>query len=223
MRVLSSERVSVVKKSQHMTGKSYAGAVKSSIQKSLSFGSFTMPATRSKSRKPERSPRHVATKESTLKVGLWNARSLANKTELVNDYMHEKNIDIFLMTESWLKHSNVIEIIELENCGEFCFVHNPRERRKGGGVACLHNSSFNVLKSKDLNTKSFEFLEIAVDIRGKSITFGVLYRPEPSKKNHYNMNDFFDELSNLLLHYIVDNKNFILVGDFNIHVNDPND
>ena len=72
---------------------------------------------------------------NTLNCCLWNARSLRHKTNLVTDYRCENDIDLFLFTESWLKHDDHAAIGELVNGGECSFLHNPRENRLGGGLA----------------------------------------------------------------------------------------
>ncbi|GFW71096.1 putative RNA-directed DNA polymerase from transposon X-element [Trichonephila clavipes] len=40
---------------------------------------------------------------STLKIGFWNANSLRNKIHEVRDFVHEQNLDLFLVQETWLE------------------------------------------------------------------------------------------------------------------------
>ena len=39
----------------------------------------------------------------SLKIGLFNARSLCNEISLVTEFIHENNIDLLCVTETWLK------------------------------------------------------------------------------------------------------------------------
>ncbi|GFW59841.1 probable RNA-directed DNA polymerase from transposon X-element [Trichonephila clavipes] len=45
-------------------------------------------------------PAHVG---NFLKIGFWNANSLRNKIHEVRDFVHEQNLDLFLVQETWLE------------------------------------------------------------------------------------------------------------------------
>ena len=45
--------------------------------------------------------------ESCLKIRLWNAHSVRNKTFLLHDYISEHDIDIMLITETWLRAKKI--------------------------------------------------------------------------------------------------------------------
>ena len=52
---------------------------------------------------------------SYLKICLWNAQSLKNKSDIVIDYRAEHDLDVLLFTECWLKQSDHTAIGLLEN------------------------------------------------------------------------------------------------------------
>ena len=165
----------------------------------------------------------IKTSSSCLKLMLWNAQSIKQKIPLLNDFIEEHNIDVSLLVETWLKSSDTVEIGELENNGENCMLNAPREERPGGGIGALFRSNLNAKKQHSMSTKTFENLETLFDINGRKITIVTVYRPEPTEKNKYALNDFYDEFTKFLTHYQSYNHEFILTGDFNFHINKPND
>ena len=44
----------------------------------------------------------ITVSSNNLQLGLWNARSLTNKTHVVTDLVVDNNLDILVITESWL-------------------------------------------------------------------------------------------------------------------------
>ena len=158
---------------------------------------------------------------NNLKIGFWNAQSLRNKTALVNDYMAEHDIDIYLIAESWLKDHDSKEIGELQNSNEYQYISAPRKNRPGGGIVCLAKTQLNLVKKEQAKYKSFECLEIELNHAGKITALLTIYRPEPSNKNQYCIEEFYEEFSSLIGSYH-NNNELIVVGDFNFHVNKVN-
>ena len=165
-------------------------------------------------------PNHLSygPKSNRLKIGFWNAQSLKNKTALVNDYMAEHDIDIYLIVESWLKDNDNKEIGELQNHNRYKYIANPRKNRPGGGIVCLAKSQLNIIKNELPKFNTFECMELSLNHEGKKTTLVTVYRPEASNKNKYSMEEFYEEFSSLLASYHQKSE-VILVGDFNFHVN----
>jgi exonuclease III len=159
----------------------------------------------------------------SLKVCLWNAQSLRNKTEIVKDFRHEFDIDMFLLVETWIKEKDIVEIGELENDGECYLLHSPRVDRPGGGVGCLVKSGLKVTKNSRPTKKSFEYIELELHHNGRKIIIVIIYRPEPTSKNKYSLSNFYDEFSSLLAHYNAFQDEIIFTGDFNFHMNKIDD
>ena len=161
--------------------------------------------------------------QSYLKFCVWNAQSLGNKMDLVHDYRVEHDLDLMLFTESWLKLNDTAEIGQLENFGQYNFITQPRNQRKGGGIGCLYKSKLMVKKLESpIASKSFEHLVLSLEISGKHIIILLIYRPEPSAKNRYTMSEFFNDFSQLLANYHCSNQELLITGDFNLHINKPN-
>ena len=160
-------------------------------------------------------------KKHDVKFCVWNAQSLGNKLNLVRDYREEHDLDIMLFTESWLKLNDTVAIGRLENFGEYKFITQSRDHRKGGGIGCLYKSHLSVTKIESQISKTFEHMILNFEIYGRNITFMVVYRPEPTPKNRYTMSEFFDEFSQLIANFHLSGQELIIMGDFNFHTNKP--
>ena len=92
--------------------------------------------------------------------------------------------------------------------------------RKGGGVAIMYRSELNVTpprKHKQYN--SFEYLEATIS--GKDVsrtTIAVVYSSPTRRKNSVFLDDWED-----FLHNFSEKKGSLVVGDFNVHVERPDD
>ncbi len=70
-----------------------------------------------------------------------NARSLRNKTAVFVDHIVEQNIDVCVVTETWLKDKDTASICQ----SGYLFESFPRQsNRSGGGTGVMFNSSLNV-------------------------------------------------------------------------------
>ena len=94
----------------------------------------------------------------------------------------------------------------------------PGEKR-GGGVAVLCKASIKVKKAKRFKANTFESMNALITSGTKSVRLVVVYRP-PSKKDQ-NATEFLAEFGALLETLALDSANLIIVGDFNIHMDDP--
>ena len=158
-----------------------------------------------------------------VKLVLLNSQSLKNKTDFINDFRDEHEVDLLLVTESWLKQDDIFEIGQLQVQGKWNYLHTPREGRPGGGVACISKSSLNVKKIHSKSSRTFEHLIMVLEKNGLKFTLVVVYRPEPSKANRYRMDEFFEEFTDFVSNELIHRENLVIAGDFNFHVNDPND
>ena len=56
---------------------------------------------------------------------------------------------------------------------------------------------------------------------GPSFTFIVVYHPPRSQKNKHTFIDFITEFTDVIEDNVLDHANLILIGDFNVHVDNP--
>ncbi len=100
----------------------------------------------------------------------------------------------------------------------------PRDDRQGGGVMCLYKNELKVEKIKPcFPIKIMEFMDVMLTVWSKKVCLVTIYRPEASQKNKYTMEDFYKEFSKLMSHCNIIKDEVIICGDFNIHVNKPDD
>ena len=132
-------------------------------------------------------------------------------------------MDLVAITETRLGDNDAVTMGNLCPPG-FKYFSQPLSNGKGGGVAVIYKSNLKIKKLSQTSFSSFEHLQILIqlpDTLGLSLT--VVYRPPPSKKNGFTVQQFLEEISNFLDEWILDKNRLLLVGDFNFHVNDKDD
>lgn len=83
-----------------------------------------------------RAPTSASEPPTPLRISLANARSLANKTFILKDFFTNRNLDLMLVTETWLRAGESSCFTELlpSDCE---YLNLPRMGRHGGGVAAV--------------------------------------------------------------------------------------
>ena len=93
---------------------------------------------------------------------------------------------------------------------------------RGGGITLIYRKEYSVKTVKNGTKSSFQYSIWSVKARNKHLTIVGLYHPPYSSKNPPN-SVFIDEIIDLLTEILPVNKNCIILGDFNIHINDNED
>jgi len=155
-----------------------------------------------------------------LKAAVLNARSVCNKALSLCEYVKDNNIDVFGITETWLKPADQSVIAELTPPG-YTTLHIPRSSGRGGGVAIIHRDSIQVKASSSHPYRSFEYIERKIITKSTSFLFVVLYRPPPSAKNSLTVPIFMEEFGSYLESVLISNSKLVLCGDFNFHMDSP--
>ncbi len=161
-------------------------------------------------------------KKIFLKLGLLNIRSLTPKAVIVNEMITDNSFDILCLTETWLKPNDYIGLNE-STPPSYCYKHEPRQTGRGGGVATLYSDILNVTQKTGYRFNSFEILMLNVtlsDMQKKSalsLALATVYRPPGP------YTDFLKEFADFLSDLLVNADKALIVGDFNIHVDNPND
>ena len=168
-------------------------------------------------------PMNCISQPSMIDACLLNARSIRNKTLIIKDFVIDNDIDILTLTKTWLNpNSNDQTIINSICPTGYLFQQVPREKR-GGGVGILYKQSLK-LKAGLIKSATYQSFEVADYIMNYS-TFAtrmlVIYR-SPLSADGTTINFFLSEFSNLLQQIITDSKPIIILGDFNLHVDLPN-
>ena len=151
-----------------------------------------------------------------LNCALWNGRSLNGKVGPLSMKLIEENIDVVLLTETWLKCQNDPVISDLHAAvSGYNIHHHPRTNRQVGGVAILAKSNIKLSEIKQHSFKSFECVEATLGCQSAILRTLVIYRPPESAKNKSTKNDFLNEFSTLLEHVTTLPGVLLIGGDFN--------
>ena len=92
-----------------------------------------------------------------INVGVFNTRSLCNKTAGVFELLLDKDIDVCLLSETWLRKGDTSKISEIKDLG-YRLLHQSRPGR-GGGVAVAYKRDLEVSRRNMSAYKSFEHIE----------------------------------------------------------------
>ncbi len=124
------------------------------------------------------------------------------------------------LTETWLTSSDTVAAGDITPQG-YSLHHVPRNGRRGGGIAVIYRAGFSL--RTDVGhpvTTTFESTSVLIHNVTSSFRLVVVYRPPRSKKNAHTFTDFLSELTDVIDRIATDQPNLLLVGDFNIHVDD---
>ena len=127
--------------------------------------------------------RTFVSREKVLRIALQNCCSVRNKSHVLHEYLVDNNLDIFVLTETWLGVNDSIVINDLCPVGFSC-INIPRGQRRGGGIGIVHRSEYSLQKTnflQDGSFKSFEYVEVT--LKGKiNRHIAAVYRPPPSRQ-----------------------------------------
>ena len=155
---------------------------------------------------------------------LINARSLRNKCEQIVYYLREKRSDFAVITETWLDDSNLtmewVKTCDL-NMDPYRIRVQNQSGRKGGGIALVHKLHLNVKENIRGTKKTFKFASWKISGRKKVFNVLAIYHPPDSNGN--GVNAFIDEIAIFLTDFLAKYTDTIIMGDFNMHINDPTD
>ena len=163
-------------------------------------------------------------KNDKLTLCFWNGQSIDQKTQIIKDFRLENDIDIYLLAETWLSESNHTKAITELKDNTCNFINYPRPfNQLGGGLGCIYKKQLSVVRNiPPITFTSMQVLELTLTIFSKKYVLVVIYRSESSAKHKYSMSTFFKEFSELMAHYNTMKHEVIITGDFNIHMNKPN-
>ena len=169
---------------------------------------------------------HPICNPNKLKMCLFNAQSVCKdgKADATADFTHNGQVDIAFITETWL---NSVGHEPIEKCltpTDYRLASFPRPTL-GGGIAILYKDSLHPLlsfsQSLPFSHSSFEHVQVCFQSTPHPITFSCVYRPPPSSTNKLTTRMFLSEFDQLLDHYSLLPGNLIVLGDINVHYDNP--
>ena len=144
----------------------------------------------------------------------------------ISTFIKDSSVDLFFVTETWLSaQSYEAKTVELAPSG-FDVKSFPRQSRsRGGGIATVCKSTLGsniTFKTNfDFTHTSFEIVQASITLQHNTLHFFCLYRPPPNRRNNLTDSMFTEQLPDLL-DYVNNPTGFVyLVGDMNIHFDNP--
>ena len=129
--------------------------------------------------------------------------------------LEDEDLDIAAITETWMisQHSHITA--ELRDIG-YNIYHFNRDVKKGGGVALIFRNTFKLISGKTFSSDYFEciLVTIACDT-GRKLNVLVVYRYSELPPAFF-LTEFYKILENVFINF----RNVIILGDFNLHVNE---
>ena len=144
----------------------------------------------------------------------------------ISTFIKDNGVDIFFVTEPWLSaQGDEAKTVELAPSG-FDVKSFPRPSRSHGGViATVYKSSLGsniTFKTNiDFTHTSFEVVQASITLQHNSLHFFCTYRPPTNRRNNLTDSMITEQLPDLLV-YVKKLPGFVcLVGDMNIHFDNP--
>ena len=152
-----------------------------------------------------------------------NAHSIKNKGTFHAQEISTNNLDLTLLMETWLNDTPQDTVwlhqSDLIQSGYAISTHNRPSR--GGGIALLYKDSMMVKKIEAQHLHTIEYAIWQVSLKNKTIEILGIYHPPPKQDQRNTI--FLDEITELLTSKLPNMENTIILGDFNMHIEDPND
>jgi exonuclease III len=164
---------------------------------------------------------HMCRGETKIKVCSINPRSLKNKALSISDYIVTNDFDIVAFTETLLGTASDRPVIAELVPNGFKICHVPRNSH-GWGVAITYKTSIGLKlleSSRNMLFTTFEYMDCNITIKNYSLRLAVVYRPPRNKQNGLKSSTFLEnELPSFLAQLASVDKNIIIVGDLNVHL-----
>ena len=157
-----------------------------------------------------------------IRCCVLNAQSIRNKGPDFVDYVCDSEVDIVVITETWLKSGDSAARIAATPPGYQLFDH-PRLDRNGGGTGILARDSLVVKQARAGICDTFEYSEWIIVSGSARLRLVVIYRPPYSPSHPRTVGMFITEFAEFLVSVVMTTEPLVLAGDFNIHVNIKSD
>ena len=139
-----------------------------------------------------------------------NCRSVRNKGLTIADIVSSRSLDLLSITETHIRSNETDSLLRSITPSGYKLCHRPHAHGRGGvGFFVNHNIHFKIVDSPFY--ESFE--NIAITIGSPAFVIACVYRPPGSCSDA-----FCDEFFSLFEYLSSLSQNFLICGDFNIHV-----
>ena len=161
----------------------------------------------------------------------FNAQSvkgndMASKRCEISTFIKDNGVYLFFVTETWLSaRGEEAKTVEIAPSGFDVKSFQHQSRSRGGGIATVYKSTLGsniTFKTNfDFTHTSFEVVQASITLQHNTLHFFCLYRPPSNRQNNLTDSMFTEQLPDLL-DYVNSLPGFVcLVGDMNIHFDNP--
>ena len=156
-----------------------------------------------------------------VKIATGNVQSLKNKEQPLLHQLIDKDINIMIVTGTWLTKDDTIwlEACDL-NKDTYRIQSAHHQNGRGGGLALIHRSTSNAKLIAKGKTRSFKYATWLLTMKKNNITVTGIYHQPP--KNTITNRMFINDVTDHLITLLSTATNNIILGDFNMHINDIN-
>ena len=156
--------------------------------------------------------------DTPIKMLLINIQSMKGKIDALLHHITLNDIDICLVTETWIQTDHELQILDanISRLG-YKVIDKCRENKPGGGIACIYKGHLDIrMYTKDNTYTSFENLTVKRMIKSKLHWISTIHRPPYSNRHPIPTSTFIDEFPDHVSHLLCQTDNLIIVGDINI-------
>ena len=158
---------------------------------------------------------------NNLRIATINTRSIKNKIDLVIENSELESIDILAITETWLTDSQEDQAW-VQTSGlldhDYSFHMHNRTGQIGGGLGLWHRKEYQARRiDHNHNYTTLEQAGWSIQLGDRIVTVLVIYHPPGNTPTR-----LLDEVSELVQYYMTNHKHLVILGDFNIAVQDLN-
>src|SRR5664279_2617019 len=160
------------------------------------------------------------------KLNIQSLTDAINSTA-VADLAQQHNLDLIALSETWIKpETTPCQLSETTPPGYTLLSkhrplpanYNPKYNL-GGGLAFIIKEDITLISSASSSNTAFESFSTTVKLSHGNLTVFNIYRPPSDSKHANTFSVFLDEFQSFLEHAATKPHEFIITGDFNIHVN----
>ena len=150
---------------------------------------------------------------------LRNVQSIKNKQDIITELLEDSNADLAVLTETWLTDADDIWVQGSEfHRHNYKIDECHRKDRKERGLALVTKQNLKVKREEHRITAELEYAKWKVTSANSFLNILDVYRPPDGSTPQ-----FLDNFMELLVDILTSNTNLVVLGDFNIHVNDIHD
>ena len=179
----------------------------------------------------ESNPIHIKTEHNfdltgskrSMSLVLTNVRSIKPRELDLYQQLNETNTDLCIVTETCLKNNPDDEawtICSVLNTNEYKVMCANRTVRQRGGLMPVFKSTIQFKSLEQDELVSFQYTMWSARVTDRTVHILAVYHPPYSPMNPITNHQFIDEFTTWLPDKLTKYSNIIIVGNFNIHIDD---